>query len=149
MLVTRDFQVEEVTDPDILNLFKGVGLTEVPITTFPQCKDNAKVNFKAFVKTFDEQPQGPSVNNTYWRTFELSDTSGNIVKGTAWGTMALSTWTKNASAELFNVTIKKKDERVSLEEDAVMLFHNKYEFCPSAPKFFKLLNWNAAAGSRV
>ena len=145
MQLLKGFKVEEVTDSKILAAFEGVVLLEVPITSFPKCKEWEIVNFKGFVKTFDPEPQGPASNNRYWRNFEVSDAMGNVVKGTAWSTVAQTTWTKNTSAEFYNATIKKKDEKVVLEDGAVVVFHEKYELGQTAPKFFKLLLWGSTA----
>ena len=91
------------------------------------------------MKTFDETPQGPASNGGYWRTFEVSDTVGNVIKGTAWGVIAENTWVKNVSADFYNATVRKKEQRVNLSEDAVVVFNDTYELGATAPKFFKTL----------
>ena len=78
----------------------------------------------------------------------LSDSMGNVVKGTAWGTIAENKWVKNVSADFYNATVRKREQRVNLSEDAVVVFNDTYELGATAPKFFKLLNWTSSTSSR-
>jgi len=113
----------------------------LPICRIGDSRNFSHINIKGYVKTCDENPNGPSSNGSYWRNFELSDASGWIVKGMAWGSIATDSWTSDVTVEMFGVSVRKSEERIQLDESSVVIFHDRYDLGDSFPRLFKPVVW--------
>ena len=133
---------ERVKDKTILDTFESHCVPETMIKKIGECAQWSRVNLKGYVKTCDDKPNGPSANASYWRNFEVSDASGNVVKGMAWGSLATDPWTLNVTVEMFNVSVRKADERIQLDDMSVIIFKNSYDLSLSMPAFFKPVVWS-------
>ena len=98
---------------------------------------------KGYGRSCDDVPNGPSTNASYWRNFELSDASGALVKGMAWGVLATQTWVTDVTVEMFNVSVRKGDERIQLDEASVIVFKEQYDLSATKPVFFRSVVWLA------
>ena len=132
---------EKVLDNNILAAFESNVVQETSISKIGECKQYSRINVKGYVRTCDDSPQGPSTNASYWRNFELADASGSCVKGMAWGLIATQKWTTDVTVEMFNVSVRKSDERIQLDEASVIVFKDHYDLSPTKPVFFKPVVW--------
>ena len=132
---------EKVVDDDILAAFEANVVPETSIGKIGEYKQYNRINVKGYVRTCDEIPNGPSANASYWRNFELADASGSLVKGMAWGLLATQKWSTDVTVEMFNVSVRKVDERIQLDEASVILFKEHYDLSPTKLVFFKPVVW--------
>jgi len=135
--------MEKVSDKAMLAIFETHSVPEMQISHIGECRNFMHINIKGYVKTYDDSPNGPSSNASYWRNFELSDASGWVVKGMAWGQWAKCTWTSDVTVEMFSVSVRKSEERIQLDESSVIIFHDQYDLSESKPTFFKPVVWPA------
>ena len=49
--------------------------------------------------------------------------------------------------DLYHVMVRQKEEKVVIDDDAVIASHETYKLSNSPPKSFKLLTWNTAAST--
>ena len=63
------------------------------------------------------------------------------MKGMAWGLLATQKWTTDVTVEMFNVSVRKSDERIQLDEASVIVFKDHYDLSPTKPVFFKPVVW--------
>ena len=150
MLLQKGYRIEEVTEACILDKFRSVAVAETPISHFPRMKGNfERVHFKGFLRAYDLEASGPATNGRYWRNFEVSDTSGLVVKCKVWGDDAADgSWKKHVSVEIFNALLKKEDQLVVLNEESCILFHETYTLSLTPPRFFKYLEWSLPVSSK-
>ena len=135
--------IEKVNDKAILAVFETHSVPEMQISRIGECRNLSHINVKGYVKTCDENPNGPSSNASYWRNFELSDASGWLVKGMAWGSWATCSWASDVTVEMFSVSVRKSEERIQVDESSVVIFHDRYDLSDSKPTFFKPVVWPA------
>jgi hypothetical protein len=132
---------EKVCDKNILEAFDSNGLPETSISKIGECRALSRINVKGYVRSCDESPNGPSTNASYWRNFDLSDATGCLVKGMAWGSSATIAWIPNVTVEMFNVSVRKTDERIQVDESSVIIFKDQYDLGLTMPAFFKSVVW--------
>ena len=134
-------RISRVENGYIRSIFEDCKIPETYISKISEESNNSRVKLIGFVKTCDERALGPSMNNTYWRSFELADSSGCLVKGMAWGPTALQAWTTNVTVEMNNVCVHKEANRIQLDESSVVEFKPVYDLSPEPPIHFKALQW--------
>ena len=132
---------EEVRDPQILQAFDTNSVPEASIGKIGEYRNLSRINLKGYVRSCDDSPNGPSSNASYWRNFDLSDSSGSLVKGMAWGSPATIDWTPNVTVEMFNVSVRKSDERIQVDDSSIIIFKDRYDLSSPMPTFFKPVIW--------
>ena len=134
----------KIDDPQMLAAFEHLVETEMSLKSVGDCTHLQRINVKAYVRACDATPNGPAKNGGYWRSFELSDAAGVVVKGMAWGPVATTSWVESVTVEMFNVSVRKTDERIQLDESSIVVFKDSYDLSLTMPVYFTPLIWNHA-----